>query len=96
MRLFVLFLPFIAIINLSACAVRTSNVQFSGGTAKDAVPATCGWATVSETTTKKFLGLPLGTSVRQFDDALFLCCPGEDNAKPICREAKWMALEGAK
>jgi len=79
---------------LPACTVRTSSVQVAGGGGSDNLPATCTWATVSETTTTKLLTIPLGTSVRQFDDAIFLCCTGENNAKPVCSEAKWFVIEG--
>ena len=90
------FLVFLSLAVLPACMIRTSNVQVAGGGASDNSLATCTWTTVSETTTTKFLALSLGSTTRQFDDALFLCCPGEDNAKPVCREASWLERAGAK
>jgi len=45
----------------------------------------CGWVEVSEERKQLFSSI-----VRQFDDSLFYCCPGDDGKTPECREAKWM------
>ena len=82
-------LAIFSLTGLSACTIRASNLQVWGGDANDTSLATCTWTTVSEVTTTTFLSLTLETKTRQFDDALFLCCPGADNARPECREAKW-------
>ena len=49
----------------------------------------CGWVVVHEKQTMHFFGLPLKTDVRQFERALFYCCPGESNPDPKCYQADW-------
>jgi len=55
---------------------------------KGPVEADCGWVVVDEVMKTKFLGLTLSSYVRQFNDALFYCCPGESKA-PACLQADW-------
>ncbi len=54
----------------------------------------CGWIVVNESSATKFLGLTLDSYVRQFDDSLFYCCPGEANPNPVCYQAKWLQRSG--
>ena len=49
----------------------------------------CGWVTVDEKVVTKFFGLPISTNVRQFERALFYCCPGESDPDPRCYQADW-------
>jgi hypothetical protein len=55
---------------------------------KGPVEADCGWVVVDEVMKTKFLGLTLSSYVRQFNDALFYCCPGESKT-PACQQADW-------
>ncbi len=59
---------------------------------KDKLPIAqtgCGWVVVNETSVTKFIGLTIDSYVRQFDDALFYCCPGETMPDPVCHQARW-------
>jgi hypothetical protein len=55
---------------------------------KQTLEEDCGWVVVNETETTKFLGITLDSYVRQYDESLFYCCPGEGDL-PSCRQAEW-------
>ena len=50
----------------------------------------CGWVTVDETMSTKFLMLNLGTTSRQYNKSLYYCCPGESKPEPICYQTQWV------
>ena len=50
----------------------------------------CGWMVVEEEIETKLLMLSLGRKARQFNKALFYCCPGESGPDPVCYETKWL------
>ena len=51
----------------------------------------CGWVTVDETYSTKFLGLKLGSTSRQYNKSLYYCCPGESQPEPICYQTQWVS-----
>lgn len=82
---------FLLSVCLSGCKHTSSltPMYLSGpegsGSENAAAMSECGWVQVSESKTKLF-----SSTVRQFDDALFYCCPTEEGKAPECREAKWL------
>ena len=44
---------------------------------------------VSEKTVKQILGIRIKTDERQFERALFYCCPGEEGPDPKCYQTDW-------
>ena len=49
----------------------------------------CGWVVVSEEKTTKLFFVPVNTEARQFERALFYCCPGDTEPDPKCYQADW-------
>jgi len=51
----------------------------------------CGWVGVDQVVSTTVLGLiPISSTVRQFDEALFYCCPGSEFNEPVCYQAEWL------
>ena len=80
----------VVLFSLMSCVKAASSVQMVS-TASDVekIQNHCGWVTVDESKSITFLGLPLSTETRQFNDALFFCCPGDDGKNPVCYESNW-------
>ena len=53
--------------------------------------AGCGWVTVDESLSAKFLMLKLGGTTRQYNKSLYYCCPGHRNPEPICYQTQWVS-----
>ena len=80
----------VVLFSLMSCVKAASSVQMVS-TASDVeqIQNHCGWVTVDETQSMTFLGPTLATETRQFNEALFFCCPGDDGKNPECRESDW-------
>jgi hypothetical protein len=88
--------PFLLL--MSACAIRASHVE---ALAPDAAPAegpngACTWVVVGEVRTTKFFGLTLAVRSRQFEESLFLCCPGGREPDPVCYQSDWRRRQDFK
>ena len=84
---------------LGGCATRSSSFTPLPVVMEENVPmhteglppshTGCGWVAVQEQAKVTFLGIPLKTDVRQFERALFYCCPGDEGPDPKCYQTDW-------
>ncbi len=94
----------LALFLTNGCAVRSSSFSPLPVVVAENVPlhsaglpesqVGCGWVVVQEKTVTRFMGMPLGSDVRQFEKSLFYCCPGESTPDPRCYQAVWYARGG--
>ena len=95
---------FCSAIALSGCVVRNSsfaplpvvageNVEMHQAGLPKAQNG-CGWVVVSEQKTTKVRFVPVNTAARQFERALFYCCPGDAEPNPKCYQADWFYRSG--
>ena len=81
-----IYISVFSLLALAGCSHTSALTPLTFGATSPV--ADCGWVQVSETQKVLFT-----TTVRQFDDALFYCCPGEDGKMPECRETEWIELK---
>ena len=79
---------------LSGCATHTTKLKtFNLDIDKYSPPVEqtgCGWMLVDEKSKVKFAGITINKSERQFDKTLYYCCPGANEADPICYQTQWV------
>ena len=74
-----------------ACVKTDSSLQVNSiNTEGSAIKNHCGWVTVTEEETIKFLGATISVENRQFHESFFYCCPGDDGKAPVCYETRWL------
>jgi len=88
----------------AGCAYRLSGIQLPAdsrgftASAKNADERACvggTWAVVHEEQGKEFFWLRTGVKYRQFESALFYCCP-VPGGQPVCRRARWTEVPGGQ